>query len=683
MKKQWYTFLAVLATTALVSCGGNPDSSSAGTSSSESASASTSSSASSESSSESSSTSAEKTLEITQNKDTFALGQSYLGEIVPTLVYGGSDVSAKTTRWSIELSDGTHTFDGFTAISASGTFTVTAKYKLSNTKFVTSNSLQVTVAAKDVPTDKGYAQAADYFSDDATVLKLKKEQSAQCYPSVGSPKLLVVPFQFSDAPYSDTQLTKINKGFFGTSEETSWESLNSFYKKSSYGRLDIKGTLTKAFTATTVDGSATITATNYGAITAKEALSASDFTTYGESWNVSWLAVEEITAAIKAGTLLDSDGNTINVKDYDADGDGFIDAIWVVYSYPFSVSNTSVWWAWTHHDWVHRDAGNVDSPVPFNLCWASYSFLSRGYYNDGIDIDVHTMVHETGHLMGLNDYYNTDSMSAGTYEGASGGVDMMDQNVGDHSISSKMQFNWVKPYTADGTQDAFKITLKPFESSGDALILKNPSLSWEASPYQEYVAFTYYTPTGLNAKDSTVYPEYATTGIGTYDKSGLTVHHIDNRLINQTGVLNSETGKVEYDTNYTSTIAKGNSKEGEGYSYTWIGASNSPSRSYRLTDVDLKANSAHREVSLVASCGNNIFQNLTSSSALYKAYAISNEDNVLYTPTGYNTFSTERCSSVFVGSGTAGKMNDGNSLGWTVSVSAMDANGLTLLVAKN
>ncbi len=621
-------------------------------------------------------------LALTQSVASFLVGQSYLSQEQVTLTYGGNDVSGKTDRWSISLSKGSKTYDGWDAIDEAGTYEVTASYRLSNTLSVRSGALSVAVEERDIPSDKGYAEPVDYFSDNDTIYYLEGNNGNNCLKSTGTQRILVVPIQFSDSPFSEDQLTKIEKAFFGQAAETSWQSLASFYDTSSYGRLNLTGVVTSPFDALALDGSP-VTASAFGAITAEEALTGDDLATFKDYWNISWLALEEATKAIGEGSLLASDGSPIDLQDYDGDGDGFIDGVWMIYSYPYSTSNTSAWWAWTHHDYTKQEKGNVEEPVGYALCWASYSFISQGRYSDGIDIDAHTLIHETGHLMGLNDYYSTDEASAGKYEGVEGGIDMMDLNVGDHHAYSKMLLNWVRPYYADGTEEAFAITLRPFEETGDSLLLKSVGDSWNQTPFDEYMTFEYYTPTGLNEKDSAGYPEWKDKNIGTYDRPGVLAHHVDARLINEKATGLDEDGNVLYDIGYVDHIAPNNFEEGLDYSYTMMGASNTPSRTAFLDEngnYKSGAGVAVRETSLIPSCAKNIFQNQKDNDALMSRYSIDAEDDVLFDES-VTTFSVGRCAPCFTTY--PGKMNDGSEFGWTVSVKSMTADGVTLIVAKD
>lgn len=82
--------------------------------------------------------------------------------------------------------------------------------------------------------------------------------------SVGTSKALVVPVQFVPTTinkssgrgqtakkygsFSSTDLAKLNKIFNGTSAETGYESVSSFYKKSSYGKLNLTFDIADVFT---------------------------------------------------------------------------------------------------------------------------------------------------------------------------------------------------------------------------------------------------------------------------------------------------------------------------------------------------------------------------------------------------------------------------------------------------
>jgi hypothetical protein len=67
--------------------------------------------------------------------------------------------------------------------------------------------------------------------------------------------------------------------------------------------------------------------------------------------------------------------------------------------------------------------------------------------------------------------------------------------------------------------------LKPFESSGEFFLLGN---NWNGSAYDNYLIFEFYTPTGINQKDSQAkYPGNNTRG---FTVPGVKIYHVDARL---------------------------------------------------------------------------------------------------------------------------------------------------------
>ncbi len=620
----------------------------------------------------------EKKLLISQSVSTIKKGQTYLGESGFGISYDGVDVSSKRTRWFCTVASGTKTYDGWDGIKEAGTYTVTAKYSIKTGVYATSNSLTLAVTDTTIATKKGYLQQADYFSDEKTEYRFDKSTNNNVLKSTGTQKIIVIPIQSEDDIFEEAKLSKIQKVFFGANNETSWRSLEGYYKESSYGRLDITGVVSQPVTLPYTDS-------QLAALTADKAImDTALLNEYKDYWNISWYAVEQAVASIKAGKTKAADGTTpIDISDYDNDKDGYIDGVWMVYSHPYATTNdlTKVWWAWTHHDYCSTDNANPASPVPFNLCWASYEFISQGYYTDGIDIDAHTICHETGHLMGLDDYYNTSTASDGAYEGVAGGVDMMDMNVGDHNAYSKLLFNWIKPFYADGTEDAFEITLRPFEETGDTLLLRDSSQTdqWNSSPFDEYMLFQFYTPTGLNSLDSKVYPEWSTYSLGTYTENGVQAFHCDSRLINENAVLGKDGSSWDETIKYTDTISD-YAKTSTNYNATVRGTSNSTAKTSGIINGNYTTGSTvpFRELSAIPATGINSFQNCKTDEDLKNKYC--KNSTLFSTDSKSCTFSEGKFAPLFNGRTT---FNDGTDFGYTITITSVTNDGATLMVVKN
>ena len=318
-------------------------------------------------------------------------------------------------------------------------------------------------------------------------------------PTTGDTNILVVPVRFKDSTYIEKEYGSysnvkedIKKAFFGEDYETGWESVSSFYKKSSYNKLNIQGEVTDWFTTDkTFDELTRLTVNEYTDPTIYILRQVDDW--YKENY-----------------------GETTK---FDKDKDGYIDAIWMVYDAPY-LNQNRIDWAYTTWDFMNHELPYVESPIAYTYAWASVDFMYDGNYKDENNntlVDAHTLIHETGHLLGLEDYYDYDGK-----ETPLGSLDMMDTNIGDHNGYSKYSLGWTNPYVVT---DYCEIEIKPFQENGDIILVKN---DWNKSSMDEYLLIEFYTPTGLNALDAQNLKEnkYKTL----YQENGIKIYHVDARL---------------------------------------------------------------------------------------------------------------------------------------------------------
>lgn len=293
-------------------------------------------------------------------------------------------------------------------------------------------------------------------------------------PSVGEPKVLVIPVEFTDYPAPTGMVESLNKAFFGKSEDTGWESLQSYYYKSSYGKLKITGTVLQPY--------------NTGKKSTKYAYD--DYADY-----------EIIKAA------LEYYDDVIDYSDYDTDKDGYIDSIYIVYTRTYD-EYSDLWWAYTYEYFTETEEYYDNVEADF-YCFSSYQFFFDKLNGEKIAYNCETIIHETGHLLGLDDYYDYEE-EVGP-KGGIGGGDMMDSNVGDHNAYSKLLLGWVTPYVL--TKKTLTIDLNSFEKSGECIMIcKN----WNGSIFSEYYIIDFYTPTGLNEFCKGIYGLFSIYGIRIY-----------------------------------------------------------------------------------------------------------------------------------------------------------------------
>ncbi|MCI7797684.1 MAG: hypothetical protein MR520_03810 [Mollicutes bacterium] len=220
----------------------------------------------------------------------------------------------------------------------------------------------------------------------------------------------------------------------------------------------------------------------------------------------------------------------IDTSKYDGNKDGIIDGVWMIYNYydyatarQMGINISDNYWAYTYWDQENKTP-SVTKPVSNVFAWASYDFLLEG---GASKIDAHTLIHETGHMLGLNDYYDYNDIGAPT-----GLVDMMDANIIDHNFYSKMVLGWAKPYIVTGdvniqlstTNNENNFVIVPYNN----LPIRTTNGKKYFNPYDEYMLVEYYSPTGLNEKDSA--NKYPGNNVQGFTKEGFRVYHIDARL---------------------------------------------------------------------------------------------------------------------------------------------------------
>lgn len=320
-------------------------------------------------------------------------------------------------------------------------------------------------------------------------------------PSIGSPKVLVIPIEFTNSTAPANIVSNLEKAFFGTSADTGWESLKSYYYKSSYGKLDISGTVLKPYN--------TGKTTSYYDNLYKQYLK--DLEKYESGKTDEYPDCVEYSIIREALKYYD---NQINYQDYDYNGDGYIDSIYLVYTNKYSEDSDSFWWAYTN-EFLTEEQEYYDGVEADFYMFMSYEFFFDKLNNQTVNLNTETLIHETGHLLGLDDYYDYDSSTGPN--GGIGGGDMMDYNVGDHNAYSKLMLGWIDPYVVNGNTTT--LTLNSFGSSGDAVIVFK---QYDGSFFGEYYIIDFYTPDGLNAQGA--------GNNGLFSVSGIRIYHIDSTL---------------------------------------------------------------------------------------------------------------------------------------------------------
>ena len=105
--------------------------------------------------------------------------------------------------------------------------------------------------------DPSTSAIADYktpnYNSSFTVENMNKDNLGLGYgyhylPSIGNSKILVIPIQTMDDQFSSNDKNRLQAAFFGKNYQTGWESVASYYEKSSFDQLHITGEVTDAIT---------------------------------------------------------------------------------------------------------------------------------------------------------------------------------------------------------------------------------------------------------------------------------------------------------------------------------------------------------------------------------------------------------------------------------------------------
>lgn len=142
------------------------------------------------------------------------------------------------------------------------------------------------------------------------------------------------------------------------------------------------------------------------------------------------------------------------------------------------------------------------------------------------------IIHETGHLFGINDYYDFHP-----YEGKNldtlGTFDMHSYNLGDENVYSKFACGWLNPYIVTEDIDSVTVTIKNSSVYNDAILIPT-SAGWNGTAFDEYILIDVCAKAGANGYDW----DYVINAEGQYYNTdiknrngGVRIYHVDSRLV--------------------------------------------------------------------------------------------------------------------------------------------------------
>jgi M6 family metalloprotease-like protein len=381
------------------------------------------------------------------------------------------------------------------------------------------NADLITNDGKGLPTGANGVYNVDFTK--ATYVKNVTDQGyyqGGC-PTVGSPKVLVIPVEFSDvtANAKGYTITTLEKAFNGANGTTDYRSVHEYYYTASYGKLDLDITVVGSWFKPKYNSTyyANKTMDYYG-----EEVMCGD-----------QMIMDEALAYLS---------KSMDLSQFDSDNNTMIDAVVLITT--LDVSNASdfqwayrYWNIYTDNDGYYYEYDGVSAN---DYLWASYQFLheritasSDSDYTNKSGINTYTYIHEFGHILGADDYYDTAYVDS-----PMGGFDIMDGDMGDHNAFTKFNYGWLTSSRLVVANNSVTLSLEDFSKNGDTVIIAN---NWDENlgVYQEYFIVVYYTNNGLNSG------EY-----GYFDENGIVVYHVNASLYKDVS-----DGETYYDIYYNNT----------------------------------------------------------------------------------------------------------------------------------
>lgn len=252
------------------------------------------------------------------------------------------------------------------------------------------------ILAHETPlrTSEEVAQVAD-FQLKQTAVRQARAKAREALPTrvgeatgsyTGSKKGLVILVQFSDLDFAieDAQ-TAFNRqaNEEGYTDNGAVGSVHDYFYDQSYGKFDLTFDVVGPYTAP------------------------KNVKYYGTNSNGSdqWSRIVELVKF-----ACNSANDEVNFADYDWDGDGEVDQVFIIYAGYAESSGAESWRIWPHESQLYYNAFYVDG-VRVN----TYACSAELTGTEGTDMDgIGTMCHEFCHCLGLPDFYDTTDNSSGT-----------------------------------------------------------------------------------------------------------------------------------------------------------------------------------------------------------------------------------------------------------------------------
>lgn len=218
----------------------------------------------------------------------------------------------------------------------------------------------------------------------------------------------------------------------------------------------------------------------------------------------------------------------------DKDGDGFVDSVaFICGEDSFKTVGDG------EQYYLYGGAMGTQNRDPDKNVPQLHNFIKMAYENISVPLvpgDAYTgirvLIHEVGHVFGVNDYYDFHPYGPNDFTLSTlGCYDMQDSNVSDWNPFSRFACGWTEPYVI--TDDIESVTLRIGASANcsDAVLIST-SKGWNGTPFDEYILIDVLAPFGANGIDWDFISDSRIVTAGDMrEYGGVRVYHVDERLL--------------------------------------------------------------------------------------------------------------------------------------------------------
>ena len=219
-------------------------------------------------------------------------------------------------------------------------------------------------------------------------------------------------------------------------------------------------------------------------------------------------------------------------KDWDRNGDGYVDMIFFV-----TGEDSGKTAGKGEHHVIYGSSSPTESfkpdpekPVIHQFSKLTYEDMLTPVKSGNKNTGIRILLHETGHLFGLVDYYNRQPYEDEETFDTLGSFDMQSTDIGDWNVYSRFTCGWLEPYVIDGSQDEVTLKIGCSSEVADAVLIPTGA-GWNGTAFDEYIMIDVLAPYAANGYDwRNIYDDMPVKASDPRKFGGVRVYHVDSRL---------------------------------------------------------------------------------------------------------------------------------------------------------